>query len=245
MVALSSWIESEESAVADPFSRLDETATPSKNRVGDFFRETPNRVGETGLQVVDRVGFLLIVELRPRLAPSLARSEQEVLPEGEIIGSGEVTVTVRQPKPKGGRQQKAWRKRNNGYVGEATVSYNIRRAVVDGVEVTWASDFTVVDQTVFQLAPPAGFIGGPFSGMIGFKGVGVGFGPRLVVTTGNFAPVGNVKDGFNMYGKVNIEARIFAGVSIQPNVGGGEGRTYNPVVDTGLVVGRGSATIRF
>jgi len=91
MVALSSWIESEESAAADPFSRLGETATPSKNRVRDFFGRSPDRVGESPSQVVGRVGFLVVVEVRPRLAPSLARSPQPGDVRNYQVTSADVT----------------------------------------------------------------------------------------------------------------------------------------------------------
>jgi len=56
MVALSSWIEPEESAVADARPRLGELDPPRKTASGDFFRDTPDRVGEVSPQVVERVG---------------------------------------------------------------------------------------------------------------------------------------------------------------------------------------------
>jgi len=76
MVALAEWIESEESAVADARPHLGEADPHPKNRVRRFFPDSPDRVGETPPQVVDRVGVLLVVEVRPRRAPSLARSRQ-------------------------------------------------------------------------------------------------------------------------------------------------------------------------
>jgi len=77
MVALAEWIESEESAVADARPHLGEADPHPKNRVRRFFPDSPDRVGETPPQVVDRVGVLLVVEVRPQRAPSLARSEQQ------------------------------------------------------------------------------------------------------------------------------------------------------------------------
>jgi len=76
MVALAEWIESEESAVADARPHLGEADPHPKNRVRRFFPDSPDRVGETPPQVVERVGVLLVVEVRPRRAPSLARSRQ-------------------------------------------------------------------------------------------------------------------------------------------------------------------------
>jgi len=82
MVALSSWIERAESAVADPFSRPGEADPHPKNRVGDFFRDTPNRVGILPSQVVDRVGETGPAVYDSRLATSLARSDEQVPGDG-------------------------------------------------------------------------------------------------------------------------------------------------------------------
>jgi len=164
MVALSSWIEKVESAVVDPFSRPGEADPHPKNRVGDFFRDTPNRVGEVGSQVVDRVGFLVLVELRPRQAPSLARSGEEniewgTIKEGTNPDGSKYTYQEGPIEQRKFRHQHGFRRRlgNGRYVGRnrwSTVTIKARHVLFNGTD--------------HQLH----FIGGN----VNFKGADFGFG---------------------------------------------------------------------
>ena len=67
----------------------EKTAADEKNRVGDFFGEDRNRVGENASQVVDRVRVILVLPVRPRRGPSLARSGQGIdeLDKANILAS--------------------------------------------------------------------------------------------------------------------------------------------------------------
>ena len=62
-------------AFAKSFAPEISVAEP-KTRVWDFFGDCLDRVGETEPQVVDGVWVILVVEVRPRRSPSLARSNQ-------------------------------------------------------------------------------------------------------------------------------------------------------------------------